>query len=312
MEVLECTAIVVGYIDYLDHDKIVKLISAEHGLISAMAKGARRAKSRKFTHSLDIGNIVQVQIIPSKSHGSMWKLQQASLKKACHIARRDLHKTALIAYACEIVYSLSAVETPEPKLYGLLETLIQQLNQRKGNEGFGDCYRIAFELKALSFAGLMPTLRRCVACTYPLSTDIKFNVVEGGIFHSNCLPVSSNINKRNITASHSSIFSFENKTNSHSTQQSQKSSSPNTTKRTSTIYNVSEIWRQSALQVLYTPLEESIGATFPNGPKWVFSQMLEFHRQRRLKSKIFLKNIQEPNIRTTDISENPLKLQSHS
>ena len=43
MEVLECTAIVVGYIDYLDHDKIVKLISAEHGLISAMAKGAQRA-----------------------------------------------------------------------------------------------------------------------------------------------------------------------------------------------------------------------------------------------------------------------------
>ena len=29
MEVLECTAIVVGYVDYLDHDKIVKLISAE-------------------------------------------------------------------------------------------------------------------------------------------------------------------------------------------------------------------------------------------------------------------------------------------
>ena len=242
----------------------------------------------------------------------MWKLQQASLKKACHIARRDLHKTALIAYACEIVYSLSAVETPEPKLYGLLETLIQQLNQRKGNEGFGDFYRIAFELKALSFAGLMPTLRRCVACTYPLSTDIKFNIVEGGIFHSNCLPVSSNINRRNINTSNSPIFSHENQMKDCSTQNGTKDNPPNKTQRKPIVYTVSEIWRQSTLQALYSPLEESIGAHFPNGPKWVFSQMLEFHRQRLLKSKIFLKNIQDPNTQMTSISEVPPELQSHT
>jgi DNA repair protein RecO len=306
MEILECPAIVVGYVDYLDHDKIVKLITAEHGLISAMAKGARRAKSRKFTHSLDLGNIVHVHLIPSKSHGAMWKLKEANLKKACHIARRDLYKTALITYACEVIYSLSAVETPEPKLYGLLETLIRQLNQRRGNEGFGPNYRIAFELKALSFAGLMPTLRRCVACTYPLTSNMKFNVVEGGVFHEHCLPIPSYIDKKRcegkissseLLPTHSTVRHLSNEMGSSQPSRSHielsNENKQSHSKRRPTLYKINEYWRQCALKSLYSPMETSIGTDFPDGPNWLFSHMLEFHRQKPLKSKYFLRNIQE-------------------
>ena len=279
MSMLECSAIVLASIDYSEHDQIVKLISAEHGLISAIARGARRAKSRKFAHSLDIGNIVQVSLIPSKSHGALWKLKEANLKKACHIARRDLYKTALITYACEVIYALAAIESPEPKLYGLLATLIKQLNIRTRNDGFTENYRIAFELKALSFAGLMPTLRRCVACTHPLTTDMRFYIVEGGLFHSHCLPKPSSISKYI--------------TNQTSTpEQPNGTSVPPKNNSRNTLYDINEHWRQSALQALYTPLEDAIARPFPSGPKWLFSQMLEFHRQKPLKSKLFLREIQ--------------------
>ena len=47
------------------------------------------------------------------------------------------------------------------------------------------------------------------------------------------------------------------------------------------------------LHSLYSPLADSISSSKPLDPKWVFSYMIEFHRQKQLKSKSFLREVQE-------------------
>ena len=66
-------ALVVGYLDYGDNDRIVSLLSPEHGLISAMAKYAR--SSKKYGGAIDLGNHVNVTL--NKGQGSLWKMREA-------------------------------------------------------------------------------------------------------------------------------------------------------------------------------------------------------------------------------------------
>ena len=255
-------AIVIGHVDYSEHDRIVRLLSAEHGLISAMARGALRPKNKTFSHSLDIGNRIRISINRSKTPGALWKLKEASLEKACHRARQSLFKTALLTYCCEVISMLAQPENEEPKLFALLSKVIEQLNA--AGEGFGDRYRIAVELKSLAFCGLTPTLRRCVACTEPLEDNYRFYKVEGGIFHNKCLPKRAQV----LSPQRSELDDLLG-------------------------VEISEAWRQAALLTLYSPLEQSIGINMPPGPKWLFSEMIEQYRQRQIRSKNFLLSLEK-------------------
>ena len=156
---------------------------------------------------------------------------------------------------------LAQPENKEPKLFALLSKVIEQLNAP--GEGFGDNYRIAVELKSLAFCGLTPTLRRCVACAEPLENNYRFFKVEGGIFHTHCLP----------------------KRAQHLGSQRENSDQLIGIK-------ISESWRQATLLALYSPLEKSIGIQMPEGPRWLFSEMIEQYRQRQIRSKTFLLSLE--------------------
>ena len=249
----EFTAIVVGYVNYGDADRIVTFLSPKLGVVACIAKQSR-ASQKRFQGTIDLGNKITGIIRPSK--GNLWKVREANVVSSRHRLRMELNKIALMTYFCEITGKLAQPETPEPKLFGLLETALQHLEEY--DLGFGAGYRIAFESKALSFAGLQPRFLQCVHCRQEIdSSPLRMLPVEGGVFHERCLP------KR----------------------------SPGHTKPLGKEVNID--WLHQAEFGLRSPLNQRIGMPMPGGPHWILSKNIESHLHQKIKSKDFLQMLEK-------------------
>lgn len=180
---VEVEAILVGQSDYRESDRIVKLLCAEHGLISAVARSAR-ASRRRFGGSLDPGN--RLSAILKRGRGELWHLDEVTLLDGRTHSRSDLDRLTLLAYACEAVAALARTDFAEPQLFGLLQ--VAGLLIDSAPTAPGAMFRMALEAKALTFAGLTPGLVRCIECTEPLRTSgpWTFDPTRGGALHGRC------------------------------------------------------------------------------------------------------------------------------
>ncbi len=244
-------ALVLRYTDYAESDRIVHLLTKEHGLVCAMVRGARSSK-KKYAGLIDLGNTLEVRISPGK--GELWRLHDASAQKSTLRLRNNIHKLALLSYACELCSYVVQLESPEPKIFGLMEHLISLLEEF--DAGFGVRFRIAFELKLLTFAGYMPQITRCQVCELPLEEDAVLLPVEGATFHTACLPAMDNVEQNT--------------------------------------YHCPSRWRTAAQLALRTPMRESIGSPMPDGPQWAFSHVFSLQLQKKINARDFLRSLEQP------------------
>ena len=175
-------AIVLGHVDYGEADRIVRLLTAEEGRISAMARGARRSKKR-FAGMLDLGNKVKLELRAGR--GRLPVITEVGLEDGHPHLRSDLMRITQLAYFCEWVGALAREEHPEPKLFGLLNVALLVLNAATHSPT--DVYRWGFESKALTFAGLAPGLQTCMSCMERLEDDeLRYSASVGGVVHAHC------------------------------------------------------------------------------------------------------------------------------
>ena len=174
-------AVVLGYTDYRDADRIVHLLTPDKGRISALARSARRSRKR-FQGSLDTGNQIRAEMRPGR--GELWNLESALLSRGLVRCRDDLLMLAQAAYACEIVGALAGRDQPEPRLYGLLDTALRVLEACTAPPT--PTFRRALEAKALTFAGYTPSLEVCASCAEPLSGALAYDPAAGGALHEGC------------------------------------------------------------------------------------------------------------------------------
>lgn len=174
----------VGHVDYGERDRIVRLLSPDHGRISALARGAR-GSTRRFAGALDLGNRIEAMLRPGT--GELWHLNEASLLRGVESLRTDLPRLALMAYACELCAALAREHHPEPRLFGLLDTTLLLLDAVSTLPAAA--FRVGLEAKALTFAGLTPALDRCAVCAEGLGAEeLAFSGERGGAAHARCAP----------------------------------------------------------------------------------------------------------------------------
>jgi len=242
-------AVVLRYTDYGEADRVVHLLTERHGLVSAMVKGAR-SSTKKYAGLIDLGNLLLVEFSSTKN--DLWVIKTAQATRSMLRTRKNLHKLAFLSYACELIYTAAQAGNPEPKLYGLLTKLLNILEQEDG--AFGSRFRIAFELKVLSFSGYMPQLFTCPACQKPISDPAAIFFTETSVFHRSCLPSMDNPEK--------------------------------------ILEPCTKTWLQSASTALRTPMIDSLSIPMPKGPQWAFSKMFCILFQKNLLSSTFLKSIE--------------------
>ncbi len=148
--------IVVREIAYSESSKILHVLTKEHGMISLLAKGAKKVKSglSGVTTKLTYGFF---QISYKKDHLST--LIEADVIHRFKNIRTDIEKMSYVSYLTELASNI-AKDNFDTKLFELLIATILKIE-----EGFDPMVLTnILELKYLDYLGVRPTVDACAVC----------------------------------------------------------------------------------------------------------------------------------------------------
>jgi DNA repair protein RecO (recombination protein O) len=177
-------AIVLRVVDFGESDRVVHLLSPDLGRTAAIAKGARRSRKR-FPGTLDLFNLLRVQIERRPGAAPLARLEQAVLVEAFAGLRSASTRFALASYLIELLDRLAPEGGPAADLaalFGFAERALRAIETRRPDRRL----RVLLELRALEALGLRPELERCVRCGRtvgdpPAGAGLAgFHVAEGG------------------------------------------------------------------------------------------------------------------------------------
>lgn len=177
---LKTEAIVLRSIRYGEADRILHLYTPQRGRIGAIAKGVRRARSR-FGARLEPFFHVRAMLHEGRSE----LLTVTGVDTICtHAALRE-HAASLdaAARACDAVTRLFETADPHPEVFQLLSNelalLSTDVTQARTANG------LAFRIKLLLAAGIVPALGACAACGEREHLQ-GFSAAAGGVVCSSC------------------------------------------------------------------------------------------------------------------------------
>ena len=150
--------------EYSETSQVVTLLSREHGVFRAIAKGAHRrtkAGASKFDGGMDFLEVGEAVFTfdPARELSTLteWTLRDGHLG-----LRQDLRGLYLALYAGELVDRLLEQHDPHPELFDRLEAVVPELATDRREQAF-----LAFELDLLRATGYLPELHQCAACGRP-------------------------------------------------------------------------------------------------------------------------------------------------
>jgi DNA repair protein RecO (recombination protein O) len=174
-------ALVLRAVDFGESDRIAHLLTPDAGRLTAIAKGAKRSR-RRFPGTLDVFNLLRVQVAPRRRPGALARLEQAQLVD-WHPGLRD--RPARFALACYLVELLDRLAPegaggPEAaRLFRFASEALQAVEAAAPDARL----RALLELRALEALGLRPELAACVRCG---GEPDAFHVAEGGALCARC------------------------------------------------------------------------------------------------------------------------------
>jgi DNA repair protein RecO (recombination protein O) len=182
---LKTEGIVLRSIRYGEADRILHLYTPEYGRIGAIAKGARRAKSR-FGARLE--PFMEVNLVLHAGRSDLHTVTGVDTVNA----RAGLRESALAldgaARACDAVARLFETDEPHPEVYALLGnelSLLAELGRRGADAAGFAANALAFRLKLLLAAGIVPQLGSCASCGEREHLN-GFSAAAGGVVCSSC------------------------------------------------------------------------------------------------------------------------------
>jgi DNA repair protein RecO (recombination protein O) len=171
---------VLRSIRYGEADRILHMYTPAYGRLSAIAKGARRSRSR-FGARLE--PFFHIRVMLHEGRGDLHTVTGVDTV-AVHGGLRD-HAATLdaAARACDAVTRLFETSDPHPEVFRLLanELALLHADPTQARPGNG----LAFRLKLLLAAGIVPQLAACALCG---ETDHLggFSGAAGGVVCNSC------------------------------------------------------------------------------------------------------------------------------
>lgn len=169
--------IVIKTQDYGETHKIVTIFSGKAGKVSAIAKGAKKPKSRMaaVTQPFIIGEFFIYM------NSGLSTIQQGEINNSLRSIREDIIKTAYAAYIVELTDKLLDAQLPDAYLY---KQLYQTLNWIAEQEDAAVPIMM-YELKLFAKGGFAPVVDKCVNCGSQ-NAPFSFSIAEGGLLCKSC------------------------------------------------------------------------------------------------------------------------------
>lgn len=176
------TRALVLRIHYLsDTDKLVTFFTERFGKVKAVAKGARRLKSR-YGAALEPLTLVSL-IYFGKEHQDLFRVNQCDIAAFHGEIRDSLPHCMHALYFLELLDSLTPEGQADPKLFSFVLSAIQALDPARDP---GLLCRL-YELRILTLLGYRPRLEECVQCQhFPAGRWVGFSYNRQGILCEKC------------------------------------------------------------------------------------------------------------------------------
>jgi len=171
--------IVIKHIPIGEADRIVTLISPSIGKIRAVARGARKPKSKMGGH---LTPITRVKISVAKTK-TIDQITEVETIESFREIKEDLYLLSIASYIMELAESFVQEDTEAKQIFNLLLqsiTLLQIAPNTKMLIKF-------FEIKLMSQSGFKPEMIICSECGIILVPgSYKFSFESGGLLCHQC------------------------------------------------------------------------------------------------------------------------------
>ncbi len=177
---LKTEAIVVRSIRYGEADRIVHLYTPYRGRVGAIAKGVRRSRSR-FGARLE--PFFHVRVVLHEGRSELATVTGVDTISANGELREHAETLDAAARACDAVSRLFETAEAHPEVFRLLANELALLNAGRTHARLGNA--LAFRLKLLLAAGIVPQLAACAACGEREHLG-AFSAAAGGVVCRSC------------------------------------------------------------------------------------------------------------------------------
>ncbi|MCP3973665.1 MAG: DNA repair protein RecO [bacterium] len=171
-------------------DRVVVLLSPNHGKLRTVAKGVRKTKSR-FGGRLEPFSHVDLVLYEGRNLDT---ITQVSLIEPFHLLRADLDRVIAAGTMVEVADAVSQEDEPSVRLFLLLHRGLKALDVEDPHPDTVT----SFLLKAAAVLGMAPQLDNCAACGR--DDDLRrFSFAEGGVLCESCRTSGSYALKAGVT-----------------------------------------------------------------------------------------------------------------
>ena len=172
-------AVVLRHTDWGEADRLLWLYTLEIGKVRALAKGARKIRSRKAGH---LEPFTRVRLLLAKGR-EILLVTQAETIEAYLPLHEDLEGITYASYAVELLDRFTYEEGENRPLYQLLVDTLARLSQTTDR----DMVIRYFELRLLDLVGFRPQLFQCLGCDEVIQPQAQyFSAQEGGVLCPKC------------------------------------------------------------------------------------------------------------------------------
>jgi DNA repair protein RecO (recombination protein O) len=183
MPLLATDAIVLHAFDYLESSRIIRLLTRDAGVQSALARGARKSRGRYGT-ALDLfaEGSAQIYVKPNRE---LHNLSGFDISRTRGSLAEDVGRFTAASAVAELALRFGGEEANE-LLYDTVSDALDRIAvspaDRTIEDGLAACWRV------VSVLGFTPELTACALCHTPLrdADDATFSHASGGIVCPSC------------------------------------------------------------------------------------------------------------------------------
>ena len=166
-----------------ESDRIVTLLTAQHGKITGIAKGAKNSR-RRFAGTLE--PFVHIRaVFRQRPSSDLVFLLRCELLNALRGFSRDLDRFAAGSYVLELTDRLVFGRESGPDIYDLVHEALTLLDSGAATSPV----LRAFDLHMLTATGYAPALDRCRSCGAAASEALFLDAERGGVACRRCVTV---------------------------------------------------------------------------------------------------------------------------
>jgi DNA repair protein RecO len=187
----EDLAIILRSQPFNERDRLVTMLTENHGRLTGVAKGA--IHSRRFGGTLDLFACSQVRW--KDTQGEIVRIEEANVRRDFLQLREKLENTCAAGHFVDLTLRLTEDRHVAREVFLLLAHYLKLLEESTAS------FEIvrSFEIKLLERLGWAPVLEECVGCQKPFFGEelapedsfVSLNVEAGGFLCHNCSPVQS-------------------------------------------------------------------------------------------------------------------------